>query len=207
MTPLLRTAAAIGENVGIPVVSYLVATACRVAPVWALVIAAGVSLVVSLARWARTRTISTLGMLVMVRFVLGIAVAVVTGDARLEIVKDLAITGLIGVVAVLSLAVRRPLIARIRRDLSGDPDGFDRDWRRAGFRSLHRRLTWAWGAGLVGWLVLGTVLTYSLPLTWAVVTTNIGHPAVIVGLVLGTEAAVTRWRRRHPVALAAGGTG
>lgn len=205
MTPLLRTAAAIGENVGIPVASYLVATACGVAPVWALVIAAGVSLVVTLARWARTQTISTLGVLVMARFALGVAVAVITGDARLEIVKDLAITGLIGVAAVLSLVMRRPLIARIRRDLSGDPDGFDRDWRRRDFRALHRRLTLAWGAGLVGWLALGTVLTYSLPMTWAVVTTSIGHPAVIVGLVLGTEAVVALWRRHHPEAVTAGG--
>lgn len=197
MNRVLRTALAVGENVGIPVGTYLVASGSGVPPVWALVVAAAASLVVTLVRWAVTRTIATLGVLVLVRFLLGVAVAVVTGDARLEIVKDLVITGLIGVVAVLTTGMRRPLIARIRRDLSGDPDGFDRDWRQPGFRSLHRRLTGMWGAGLVGWLVVGTLLTYSLPLTWAVVVTNTGHPAVIIGLVVATEAVVGRWRRRH----------
>ncbi len=192
-----RLVGAVVENVGVPVGAYLLLTAIGWQPVWALVGAAGVSVVVLAVQYLRRRELTALGVLVLVRFALGFAVAVITGDPRLELAKDFVITGAMGLFAAVSLLARRPVIARIRRDLSGDPAGFDRWWTGdAGFRAVHRRLTLAWTFGLTSEAVVAVVLIYSLPLTAAVVVTAALAPATLLGLISATE-----WRARRYTAV------
>ncbi|WET76794.1 hypothetical protein P3102_22070 [Amycolatopsis sp. QT-25] len=172
----------------LPLAVYFGLLTCGVAPVWALVGAASASLVVLVATSLRTQEITVLGVLVLVRFGVGIAVAVVAGDPRLELAKDLATTAVIGVVMAVSLGWRRPSIARIRRDLSGSPDAFDRRFDHSeGFRVLHRRLTLLWAVVLLAEASLGIVAVYTLPLTLAVVSTTILGPAAILGLIGVTQ--------------------
>ncbi|MGW5714588.1 VC0807 family protein [Amycolatopsis sp. NPDC003865] len=194
-----RLLLAVAENVGVPVGSYLLLTSVGWPPVWALVGAAGVSVLVLAAQYVRKRELTTLGVLVLARFALGVVVAAVTGDARLELAKDFVITSAIGGFAALSLLFRRPLIARIRRDLSGDPGGFDRWWAAdRGFRLVHRRLTVAWSAGLVAEGAVAFVVIYSLPLTAAVVATSVLAPATLAGLITLTEWRARRYTGTHP---------
>ena len=80
----VRLLAAVAENIGVPVGAYLLLTAVGWAPVWALVGAAGASVLVLAGQYLRRRELTALGVLVLVRFALGITVAVVTGDPRLE---------------------------------------------------------------------------------------------------------------------------
>ncbi|HEX7308540.1 VC0807 family protein [Lentzea sp.] len=191
----LRVLAGVVENVGIPVASYLLLTWLGWQPVWALVGAAGVSVVVLGVQYVRTRALTTLGVLVLVRFALGVAVAVVTGDPRLELAKDFVITSAVGLFATATLVFERPFIARIRRDLSGEPDVFDRRWDNdRGFRAVHRRLTLLWSAGLLCEGAVAILLIYTLPLTAAVVATSVLAPATLLGLI-----GVTEWRARRYV--------
>lgn len=195
-----RLVGAVANNVGVPIGAYLLLVAVGWQPVWALVGAAGASVLVLAVQYARQREITTLGVLVLVRFALGIGVALVTGDARLELAKDFVVSGAIGVAALVSLLARRPLIARIRRDLSGDPATFDRWWAHdAGFRAVHRRLTLGWTLGLTLEAVSAIVLIYTLPLTPAVVVTSVLAPATLLGLISWTE-----WRARRYLALSGG---
>lgn len=188
-----RLAGAVVENVGVPVGVYLALTFAGWQPVWALVGAAGVSVLVLAVQYARRREVTALGVLVLVRFALGVAVAVITGDARLELAKDFVVTGVIGVVAGLSLAAPRPVIARIRRDIAGDRAEFDARWRDdAGFRAVHHRLTIMWTVGLCLEAVLAVALIYALPLTAAVIATSVVAPATLLGLISATE-----WRARR----------
>ncbi|MFD4791558.1 VC0807 family protein [Streptomyces sp. NPDC058459] len=197
---LLRLLGAVLENVGVPVGSYLLLTLLGWQPVWALVGASGVSVLILGGQYLRRHQLTALGVLVLVRFALGVAVAVITGDARLELAKDFVITSAIGGFAVLSLLLRRPLIARIRRDLSGDPGQFDLRWARdRGFRQVHRRLTLVWAAGLVTEGAVAVLLIYTLPLTAAVVVTNILAPATLLALI-----SLTEWRARRYVSLQPG---
>ncbi|OLR93547.1 VC0807 family protein [Actinokineospora bangkokensis] len=196
-----RLAAAVAENVALPVAVYLLLGWVGWQPVWALVGASAASVLVLAARYLRTGEVAALGVLVLARFAVGVAVAVVTGDARLELAKDSAVTGVVGVVAAVSLLLRRPLIARIRRDLAEDRELFDRRWRELpGFRALHRGLTLVWTVGLVGEAALAVVLIYSLPLTAAVVATSVLSPAVLAGLIGWTEVSARRWTARHAAA-------
>lgn len=172
-----------------PIAVYLLLVGLRVAPVWALVGSAGVSVLVLAVGWVRTRTLSTLGLLVLAQFVLGVAIAMLTGDARFVLAKDYLLTLLVALAAAASLRLRRPFIARVRRDLSPDPGGFDEHWDTSpAFRRVHRRLTWAWVAGLAGQALVAITIIYSVPLTAAVVATNVLTPAVLLGLITLTEA-------------------
>ncbi|MDP9166421.1 MAG: hypothetical protein M3O32_10245 [Actinomycetota bacterium] len=194
----IRIGSTIVENVVLPIAVYLLLTAVGWQPVWALVGAAGTSVAVLVIAYVRTRELTTLGLLVLLRFVLDIVIAAVTGDPQLQLAKDFAITGVMGVVAAASVPTRRPLIARIRRDLAGRPDDFECTWSRdAGFRSLHRRMTVGWAIGLIGEAVVGIVLAHSLPLTAAVVATSVLSPATIFGLIVWTEYRARHWRGAH----------
>jgi intracellular septation protein A len=183
-----------------PIAVYLLLVRLGVSPVWALVGSAGVSVVVLGVGWLRTRTLSTLGLLVLAQFALGVAIAVLTGDARFVLAKDYLVTLLVALAAAGSLRLRRPFIARVRRDLSADPHRFDEQWDSSpAFRRVHRQLTWAWVAGLAGQAVVAIVVIYSVPLTAAVVATNVLTPVVLLGLITLTEARARAVDPTRPV--------
>jgi hypothetical protein len=181
----------------LPIAAYLALVGLGVPPVWALAASAGVSVVVLVARWVRSRRISALGALVLVRFALGIAVALVTGDARFVLLKDYLVTLVIALAAGGTLRLERPFIAWIRRDLAPDRERFEARWRDdPAFRRVHRQLTRWWVGGLVGEVAVAVVLIYGLPLTAAVVATGVLTPAVLLGLIAVTQTRAGRVERR-----------
>lgn len=195
-----RLVAAVVENIGVPVLSYLVLTWLGWQPVWALVGGAGISVLVLALQYFRRREISTLGLLVLARFALSVAVALLTGDPRLELVKDFAITFVFAVVAAATLGSGQPLIARIRRDISPDRAVFDQHWNTdTGFRRLHRTLTLTWVAGLSVECAVAVAVIYTFPLTAAVVVTSVLSPACVFGLVSWTQYRAHRWTTKQPV--------
>lgn len=185
---MIRVLGAVAENVVAPLAVYGLAVLAGVAPVWALVIASGVSALVVAVGWVRTREVSTLGSLVGVRLVLGVAVAGLTGDARLVLVKDAAVTGVIALVAVGSLLASRPLIARIRRDLDPAPDAFTRRWDGdPSYRRAHRVMTGVWVAGLLAEVTVVSVAALTAPLPVAVVVAQAVPVPVLLGLIGWTQ--------------------
>lgn len=196
-----RVLVTIGGQIVTPILAYLALVGTGLPPVWALAVSAGVSVVVLVVGWVRSREISTLGLLVLVRFTLGIALAFFTGDAQLVLVKDYVVTFCIAVAAAVTLKLPRPFVGLIRRDLAGDRDAFDQNWVSARFRATHRRLTGLWVAGLLAEVVVAVVVIYSVPLTAAVVATNVITPVVLLVLIAVTEtrgaAAAHRAEQEH----------
>ncbi len=190
---LRMVAVAVGTQVVLPIGVYLLLVHLGVRPVWALVASAGVSVVGLVVQWVRTREISTLGLIVAGQFVVGIVVALVTADPRFVLLKDWVITLLIALGAAASLRLRRPLIARVQRELSPDRADFDRRWSsQPEFRRVHRRLTVVWVAGLVVLVAIAVLLIYRTPLTVAVVSTNVLSPVGLAVLIGVTEVRVAR---------------
>ncbi|MET0693864.1 MAG: VC0807 family protein [Propionibacteriaceae bacterium] len=186
-----NTLRAVGVQVVLPIATYLLLVQLGTSPAWALVGSAGVSVLALVLEWVRSRELSTLGLLVLIQFVLSIAVAGLTGNARLVLLKDYVITAAIAVGAAASLALPRPFIARVRRDLSPDRSTFDRRWTtQPTFRRVHRRLTVLWVAGLLGQAGVAAAVIYSTPITVAVIITNILTPAVLLTLISLTEIGV-----------------
>ncbi len=134
--PNRRLIAAVAENVVAPVAVYAALVLVGLPPVWALVGSGVGSAAIVVAGYRRTGEISALGSLVLVRLTLTVAVAAITGDARLVLAKDAVVTAAIALGMAATLVLRRPLVARIRRDIDADPAGFDRRWRiESRFRS------------------------------------------------------------------------
>ena len=202
--PPSRIVATVAENVVVPIGIYFILTALGAPPVWALVGGAAASVVVLAVGFLRTRELTTLGLLVLGRFGLDIAVAAVTGDPRLQLAKDFAITGVIGLVAAISLCWQYPLLARIRRDLAEHADLFTDTWNGdSGFRAMHRKLTGVWAVGLTVEAIVGIVLVYGLPLNAAVIATSILSPATLLGLISWTKHRAKRWNPRDTAAAGA----
>ncbi|MFJ5521243.1 VC0807 family protein [Streptomyces griseoluteus] len=196
---LLRLLGAVVENVGVPVGSFLLLTRLGWQPVWALVRVSGVSVLILAGQYLRQRRLTARAVPVLVRFALGVAIAVISGDARLEVARDLVITSAICGFAVLSPLLRRPFVARIRRDLSGDPEQFELRWTRdRESRQVYHRLTLVWAVALMIEGAVAVVLICTLPLTTAVVATNILAPATLPGLIRATEWRARRYLSIHP---------
>ena len=177
----------------LPIGAYFGLVSRGLTPAWALAASAGIAVVALGVRWLRAGEVSTLGVLVLVRFVLGLLVALLTGDARFVLVKDYVVTFVIALAALGTLRLDRPFIARIRRDLSPDPERFDDEWvRNPAFRRTHRRLTALWVVGLVGEVVVAVVIVYTTPLAVAVVVTGVLTPAVLLTLIAVTQVRAAR---------------
>lgn len=186
-------------DVLVPIAVYIALTARGWTPVWALVASAGVSVGVLGIGWLRSRTVSTLGVLVLVRFVLGVVVALFTGDARFVLVKDYLITLLLAVGAAATLKLDRPFIARIRRDLSPRTAQFDARWQSdPAFRAVHRQLTRWWVVALVAEVAVAVAVVYTTPLTVAVIATTILSPAVLLVLIALTQTRASRVEEGAP---------
>jgi hypothetical protein len=180
-------------DVLLPIGAYFGLVSWGLTPAWALAASAGIAVVALGVRYLRAGEVSTLGVLVLVRFVLGLLVALLTGDARFVLVKDYVVTFVIALAALGTLRLDRPFIARIRRDLSPDPERFDDEWtRNAAFRRTHRRLTALWVVGLVGEVVVAVVIVYTMPLAVAVVVTGVLTPAVLLTLIAVTQVRAGR---------------
>ncbi|WP_405059561.1 hypothetical protein OG474_43480 [Kribbella sp. NBC_01505] len=188
MSGLWRTVLSVIGNVGLPVGSYALLRVLGANDIWALTGSAAIAAVVLLVQWVRTRQVSALGSLVLLRFVLSFVLAFVIDDARWLLAKDALITAGIGFAAMATLALRRSLIERIRRDLSGDPERFERRIDESpSFRRVHRRLTAVWGVCLVTEAAFELVLVLTLPVPAAFAITNVIGPIVILSLIAITE--------------------
>ena len=200
LTAAAPTLAGLAENVAGPIITYLVVRSLGATDVVALLVSAAVSVVILGLTWWRTGEIHGLGALVLLRFALSLVMAFIWNDARWLLIKDSVITGIIGVVALLTLLTSTPMIERIRADLSPDRASFDGRLESDGnLRRVHRRLTALWGVALIADAVIETIIILSVPVPVAVVVTNVVGPCVIVGLVAFTEWSTRRVTNRDAV--------
>lgn len=187
---------AVGEGVLIPVGVYLLLTATGSRDVIALTGSAAASVIVLGVGWLRTRTLNTLGILVLIRFILSLVLLGITDDARLLLVKDATITCLTGLAILASIALREPFIVRIQRDLAQDKEAFDqRLSSSAPLSHAYLRCTQLWGVALTGEPLLEVLIIYNTTLTTAVVLNNITGTALVLGLIVITQLSVQRVQR------------
>lgn len=187
---------AVGEGVLIPVGVYLLLTATGARDIIALTGSAAASVILLGIGWLRTHTLNTLGVLVLIRFVLSLVLLGITDDARLLLVKDAVITCLTGVAILASLALRESFIVRIQRDLAQDKNAFNRQLSAsAPMRCIYRRSTLLWGVGLTAEPFLEIFIIYATSLTIAVILNNTIGTTLILSLIIITQLRVRRAHR------------
>ncbi|MFJ9823557.1 VC0807 family protein [Streptomyces sp. NPDC101160] len=99
-----------------------------------------------------------------------------THSARALIVKDSAVTGLFGVLCLVTLLAPRPLMFYFGRRFATDGTAesaawWNSLWQYEGFRAVQRRMTVVWGVAYLVEATLRIVLSYALSVD-AMVTVN-----------------------------------
>lgn len=189
---LSRVVKVVLVDVGIPYLAYLALTRFGLSAVVALAAAGGVSVVRVVIGYARHHVISALSVLVIARFGLGVVLGVISGDARIVLIKDSLVTGSVGVVALVSLVLAKPMTYYIRRDFGGDRNAWDAAWSRSPrFRQVSRNTTAVWVVGLISESVVRAGFAFWTPLDLAILVC----PAIGAGSIF-LLIAWTQWYGR-----------
>lgn len=155
MIPSVRYTLAFVVNVALPAAAYRVAYAHHglsgglIASALPLLAWIGVDLV-------RFRHFDALSALVLTGIAMSLLVLVSGAGWGLREVREPLVSGIIGVIFLLSLAMKRPLVfylarSTMAREHSGQEQAFDTMWRtRPALVKSVRLMTAVWGAGLVG---------------------------------------------------------
>ncbi len=139
-----------------------------------------------------SRRVNGLALLILVVNVVGLAMTAVAGDARLMMAKDSAVSSTVGIVILLSVRSKRPLMtAGLKPWVTKGSAAGEAAWDRllvesAAFRRAERRFSVIWGTALLTECVLKVVGAYTLPVdTMVWLGTVMTVVAILVAMVLG----------------------
>lgn len=181
------------RDVLLPYLVYLALHAVGASNLAALAAGAGVAALTVMVDIVRRRRASALTVIVLLTLVLSVAVAVISGDARVTLARDCLITGGLGVVFLASLARRRPLLFDLLAPLvaakqSGGRAGFEQRYDQSPeLRSALRTTTAVWALVLLADAVLRLSAVLLLPVAAAATAAT--------GLTITTVVVLVGWLR------------
>ena len=130
----------------------------------------------------RRRRVNGLALLVLGALAVGVALTLATGNPRLAIARDAAITLAVGVVFIGSVAMRRPLMFHLLRSFRGTD--IEAQWERLpALRRDLRAMTAAIGALCVLDAGVRVLIAYTLPVHLAGTLVHF-QPIVLVSLLM-----------------------
>ena len=130
-------------DVAAPAIAYQVLVRHGVASTPALLYVAVFPLLGIAVAAIRKRHLDPVALLASVAIAVGLAAGLVLHDGRILLVKDSIVTGVLGVVFLLSLPARRPMVLILQRRLLGQT------WDDPRVLARSRRLTTLWGVALI----------------------------------------------------------
>ncbi|WP_168793439.1 VC0807 family protein [Paraburkholderia aromaticivorans] len=163
----------------------------------ALIASAVPPIVWSLIELARFRRVDALSVMVVAGIVLSVAAMALGGSPRMLLLRESLVSGAVGVVFLLSLPMRRPLIfylarATVAREMEGGAARFEALWQeRPALVSAMRLMTLVWGVGLTG----ETALRAWMALTWPIERFLVVSPFIGYGI-YGGLTLWTFWYRK-----------
>jgi len=176
-------------NGALPYLTFLVLRSQGVGNVAALAAGAVFPAGFILVSFLRRRRLEGFGLAVLAVITLGVALSLLSDDARFALVKESVLTGAFGLALLGSLAARRPLMFYTGRKFAtdGTPEGLAR-WesywsKSAMFRHSNRMLTLVWGTAFLIEAALRIVAVYTLA-TSTVVALSAVVPVGIIGLLI-----------------------
>jgi hypothetical protein len=188
-------------NAVAPYVAYQVLTGNGVDPVQALQTTAIFPIVGIAGGYMRTRRLDIIGLVSLVFIVLGVAASLISGDPRFILVKESFLTGVFGLLYLLSLLMPRPLIFYFGRQFTsgGDPvraAAFEARWQYPRFRAVCRTMTVVWGVALLIEACLRVGLSFVMPISVFLLVSPTLAIGVAVVLISWTMAYARRSARR-----------
>ncbi len=108
----------------------------------------------SLYELAKTRRLDAISVVVVSAILLTVGATFMGGSARLIQMRDAMVTGVVGVMFLATLAMKRPMIfylarATVARSTADGAEAYEQVWAQPGVPQVFRVLTVVWGLGLV----------------------------------------------------------
>ncbi len=184
-------------DLGVPLGSYYLLRKLGVDLVPSLAFSSVVPAVRAIAGVVRDRTFNGLATLIVVVNMVSIAVSFWTGDPRIMLAKDGAVSSTIGIAILLSVLVGRPLMTAglkpmIAKGSAAKVAAFDRlSATSPRFRRLERLFSLVWGVILLSECAAKVFCAFTLPvgtMVWLSSVMVLG--AIAVGIVAGSVFSV-----------------
>jgi intracellular septation protein A len=129
----------------------------------ALTAAAVVPLLDTLYSLIRYRRADSFSGFIFLGLILGVVAALLGGDERFILLRESYVTGVMGVVFLVSLLASRPLIYHFAERFVGRDPKMDEKWRTLpGYRRAFRLMTGVWGVSLLLEACVKVFLVYAL---------------------------------------------
>ncbi len=133
----------------------------------ALMLSAASPCIDVMVQWITNRKLDPLGTFMIIALLLGVVLVSLGGNPKWLLIRESLLTGLLGLAAVVSLFLPRPLAYYLIRiaDRSKSKDGVSavaEAWDDCEFRRLARQLTYLWGIGFLVEFGVRTFLVFRL---------------------------------------------
>lgn len=186
-------------SVVLPFITYAVLTDRGVTPAHALMLTAIWPVVELLVFFTIHRRVDEFSVIVLIFLGIGLLSMVAFNSPFLLLVKESAVTGLFGIVLLVSLLLPRPVMFYFGRKFGtdGSAEGvayWNQLWRHASFRRTQYTITAVWGVAFLAEALLRIGLAAVLPTSVMVAITSLLPIAVIAALVGWTIAYGKRAR-------------
>jgi len=195
-------------NVALPLVTYFLLTGAGWSAVPALLVSGAWPSAETVAVLVIRRRIDELGLISLIFIALGVIAGLGFNSARLVLVKESAVTGLFGVLVLVSLLAPRPLMFYFGRKFGTDGSAesiayWNGLWRYPSFRRTQRVISIVWGVAFLAEAGLRVALSYLLSTSAMAVVSSLMPVAVIAALVTWTMSYGRRARAAGLAAAAA----
>jgi hypothetical protein len=198
---MLRLIPELSANFLAPYLVYRLLDA-RYGDVDALIASAMPPLLWSVFELIKTRRLDAISVIVVTSILFTVGATAMGGSARLIQIRDAMVTGVIGVIFLVSLVLQRPMIfylarATMARNTEAGAADFEAMWLRPGVPKVFRVLTAVWGVGLV----FQTAVMCWLAWIWPISRYLLLSPFIGYGI-FGLLMAWSLWYRARKIALA-----
>lgn len=153
----------------------------------------------------KRRRMDVMAILVLGGIVLSLLLMLVGGNARLLLVRESLITGLIGLIFLGSLILPKPLIFYLAREMNGgdspeNSERWEQRWQQAGwFRRGMRLMTGVWGLGTVLEAIVRIWMAETLPIQHFLAISPFVQYGIIGGMILWNVWYVRRMKRARAI--------
>lgn len=184
----------LGRDILIPYLIYYFANRFGLGLQLAFILGAAWSALTVIFSMIRNRKLDGLALFMFVVMIGSLATSLIVGDPRIMVAKESVISGVLGIIALISLITKRPAFYYlVQKFFSMNPVEWEQRWEQeAPFRSTLRLMTLVWGLGFTIEAIVRVVIAYTLPLQTAFVWSPILMYATIILLVIWTRFFVKK---------------
>jgi hypothetical protein len=168
------------------VLPYLIYTILKthITSIIALSLAACVPLVDTLYHLIKDKKLDTFSSFIFLGIVLSIVAAWIGGDERFILLRESYVTGIMGLVFLLSLLTPKPLIYYFAIRFISNKSVITKRWEEeVSFRHFIRIMAAVWGIGLMIEALVKVVIVYEFPISKALVISPIAQYIIIAILI------------------------